>query len=367
MLAWLAACESRYGAYLTVKGDIRFDEVELYFGIGIDSSGPGSGSAFATPRGPQTGLIFDRKFDASDIVTLDATTETTFYMPPDEKNSQLGPYVVAVALAGGQPVGIAEYFDFAVPSDAVHQYILPLTAWNPLTMERWGERPGCVMWRQARDRDQVVAVVRADDRDCDALPRDMDCSDLCSAQSPACAAGMTFCNVSSFCALGCSLMGLCAPAMCLPDATCADPACAQLSGLDQRLACGRDKTTEHLELLLDRGSIGGNLGLCDVAYSFSPGLPCNQPMFVSLTPGFETKFNPKIYTTNSVPTECTLELTGPSTTIAIDETHHALISLAPQNVGPRVTFILGIKWSGRDQCLGGGFEAVPGGRVFDCK
>ena len=49
LLLLLAGCESRYGAYLMVQGDIQFDEVELYFGVPIDSSGPGSGTQFAAP------------------------------------------------------------------------------------------------------------------------------------------------------------------------------------------------------------------------------------------------------------------------------------------------------------------------------
>jgi len=369
MLACLCACETRFGAYLVVKGDTDFDQVELYFGKPIDSSGPGSGNAFATPmRGQQSGTIFDRTFDATDLGTIESANHTTFYLPPDEKNQLLGSYVVAVAIAGDSPVGIAELFDFTVPTDVVHEYHLDLTAWNPTTMERWGQQPGCVAWKKPRDgHDPVVAVVHSDDRDCDALASNVDCSDLCSQQSPACATGLTFCNSSpTFCALGCSVNNMCAATMCLPDAACTTPECVGLTNLDERLACGRDKTPLHLELLVDRSAVANN-ALCEVAFSFSPGVPCNQPLFVNLSAGFATKFNPKISPSTSAPGECLLELTGPSNTIAVDDDYHALVSLAPSTtVGARVTFIVGLKWSQRDICDVGGYQTMPGGRVFTC-
>lgn len=374
VLVCLAACgESRYGAYLVVQGEIEFDEIELYFGAPIDSSGTGSGNQFATPTfGQQSGLVFDRKFDASDRVTMMPTTQTTFYLPSDDKNQQLGMYVVAVALSGGQPVGIAEFFDFKVPSDVVHEYHLDLTAWNPMMMERWGERPGCVAWQKQRDgHDPIVAVVRNDDRDCDAMARDVDCSDLCSAGAAGCNVDQTLCDSTGFCALGCNRSGACTPALCLPDATCIDPNCKALTSIDQRLACGREKTPIHLELLLHRDAAIGK-ALCTRTLMFRPtldmpGRPCKDPIIESIDPAFKTMFAPVIAQSQIDPLSCELHLTGNVATIADLDEYHALVSIAPANLGPRITFVFGLSWSGSDQCQFEGYDTnYVGSMMFDC-
>jgi hypothetical protein len=368
----LAACESRYGAYMMVQGDIEFDEVELYFGVPIDSSGPGNGTAFATPSfGAQQGKIYDRVFDASDAVKLTPTTATTFYLPPDDNNAQLGSYVVAVALAGGHPVGIAEYFDFEVPTDVVHQYVLDLVPWDAMTMDRWGERPGCVEWKKQRDSGSIVAVVHDDDRDCDSMSRDMDCSDLCSAQSPSCIS-QSFCDNVSFCALGCSSSGLCRASVCLPDQVCSNTMCATLSDLQSRIACGREATSDHIELYVDR-MLGTDV-MCARTFTFAPNpsvagpVPCLDPKLIELSPGFDASYAPKITQSPTDPMTCTLDLTGTTTTIGDLEEHHALVSIAPSVVGPRMTFIVGVVWSRNDGCTpGGGYFIDPLGKLFECK
>src|SRR5258706_13061476 len=61
----LGACSSRYGAYFVIEGDQEFDQLELYFGADSGSD------KFATPAlGPQSGRVFERQYDASDVVAV---------------------------------------------------------------------------------------------------------------------------------------------------------------------------------------------------------------------------------------------------------------------------------------------------------
>lgn len=343
-MLFVCACDSRYGAYFVIKSDVEFDAVEVYFGTPIDSSGPGSGDSFATPTfGAQRGTLFDRTFADADVLTVGATTETTFYVPPTEANQQLGAYVAAVALSGGHPVGIAEYFGFAVPSDVVHEYQLKLAPWNPQEAERWGDTPGCLVWKHARDNGTgFVAVVHGDDRDCDTLVRNADCNDLCSAGSPACAADTSFCGgATGVCALGCSANGVCSPSLCLPPATC-DTTCAALGNVTDRLACGAAKTSNHAEIFVERND---TLQMCAMEFLFSPGVPCVMPKIEAKVPADLTGFT---YAISSVPGNtmmCNLGvIQDPMTPLDDFDEHHLLISFAPPtNIGPRPTVVIGIQ------------------------
>lgn len=371
LLVLAAACDTQYGAYFVIQSDVEIDRVELYFGTQVDSSGSGSGDQFATPTfGQQSGLVFGRTFDASDIAMTAPVLETTYYVPPTDTSHDLGAYVAAVAFKGDKPVGIAEYFDFAVPTDEVHKYTLKLVPWEQQQVERWGGAPGCLVWKRTRaDRDDIVAVVRADDRDCDAMARDVDCNDLCSGTSPACASG--FCNVSGTCALGCTRSGLCAATMCLPELTCSDSECAQASTVAEKLLCGLNKVPAHLELVVDRNGALGGMPLCATALMFRPeGLfPCKDPNIEVMTGDFKAMFTPTVEQSPMDPSSCVLKLNGPATTIGSTDQHHALISVASANgVGPRVTFIIGLAWSSSDQCIFEGYraEGTASGNIFDC-
>jgi hypothetical protein len=337
LLVVLGACESRFGAYLTVQGAVELDEVELYFGAAVDTPVL-PGNAFASPTfGPQMGTIFDRTYDASDVVMMRATTQTTFYLPPDERNQKLGAYVAAVAIAGGKPVGIAEYFDFKIPSDAVHEYILELAPWDPSRMERWGDRPGCVTWKHDRkDRDPIVAVVHDDDRDCDALASAMDCSDVCHAQSPACSVDRMFCGVTGTCALGCTRSGICAPSLCLPPTACTSLCSGQPSIID-RVACGAANTNDHIEIYVERTD---QKLMCVNQFQFKPGVPCTAPI-VEATDEVQPGVTWSVAQTSGDPASCTLMISPPGSLLE-NVLQHALISVAPMTVGPRVTFVVGV-------------------------
>jgi len=338
----LAACESHYGAYFVIEGDVELDQVELYFGTTMDSSGPGNATSFASPMfGAQQGLLFERSFDSADVALVKPTKSTTYYVPARATNDQLGAYVAAVALSGGKPVGIAEYFDFAVPPDQVFEYHLKLVPWDPQAMERWGETPGCVEWRHPRDRDPLVAVVHRDDRDCDTMVRDADCDDLCSAESPACAASSLFCNSGTVCALGCSAAGGCAPSMCLPPTTCTS-LCQSKVTLKDKLACGAANTTSHMEIFVDRSDFQQ---ACATDYSFHPGVTCSMPVIEAKDTGMDTGYTYTINEDPSDPTSCMLTVAqSPAVTFADSAMHHVLVSFAPQVAGkPRPTVVVGIQ------------------------
>lgn len=369
MLLLVAACESRYGAYLVIKGDVHFDQVELYFGKPIDSSGPGSGTAFATPSfGPQSGLVFERLFDASDVVTVPASTQTTYYLRADA-STHLGAYVVAVALKDGKPVGIAEYFDFAVPTDTVHEYILDVAPWNPQLMERWGEAPGCVAWKKPRgSRGAVVAVVHDDDRDCDAQVAAADCDDLCNAQSSLCTPEKMFCsNNIGYCALGCARNGTCAPSLCLPPMTCS-PLCQNAATFEARIECGAVMDpTPHFEIFVDRDQ---DQQLCAEAFSFAPGEPCTMPKIEATDPKIPDDFTYMVKTDSDDPNKCTLEVVVNAGAVLGDfENHHILISIAPEGAGPRHTLIVGVQVDPTTAfCASDSYKVVaPLQPVFDCK
>ncbi len=364
----LAACESRYGAYLVVKGDVHFDQVELYFGKPIDSSGPSS--KFATPSfGPQQGLVFKRTFDASDLQSVTATTQTTYYVPAAD-NQYLGAYVVAVALLDGKPVGIAEYFDFAVPTDSVHEYVLEVEPWNPQVMERWGDAPGCIAWKKPRDnRGAIVAVVHDDDRDCDAVIAANDCDDLCSEGSDVCAPETEFCETGTVvsCAVGCSKQGTCTPTMCLPPTTCSS-FCQNAATYQEQLECGTlMEPTPHFEVLVDRDQA---LDLCAVQFKLSPGAKCVMPRIEAIDPKAAPDFTYMVKTDSDDPTICKLDIAVTSG-VKFEPTvnHHMLISIAPEATGPRYTFTVGVQVVATPTfCVAEPYTVVtPPKPLFDCR
>ena len=368
VLLVVTACETpRYGAYLEISSDVEIDEVELYFGKPVDSSGPG-GDGFATPMlGRQAGVVFDRKFDAADVVTLAATKHTTYYLPANETNQKLGAYVVVVGLSQGEPVGIAEYFDFAVPGGAVHQYLLRLEPYAQQRVDRWGGRPGCIAWKRVRGSSETIAaVVRETDRDCDAMAVDDDCDDLCSAGTGTCTAGETFCQTTTACAAGCNRSGLCAPTLCLPPITCTSP-CTALGSFESRLECGTLQSPDtHFEVYVDRTATDQ---ICADKIAIKPGVPCAMPMIEVIDPTAAGDFTYTIEQDTNEPAQCLLTVTQSATAMLGDfENHHLLISLARANVGPRITFIMGIQPTNNDGCTQTPYVFDPAGAdaIFDC-
>jgi hypothetical protein len=362
LLLHVAACESRYGAYFTIKGDIEFDQVELYFGTPM---APGS-TAFATPTfGLVLGQVFDRTYDASDDVTLATRKQTTYYVPGTDKNQALGAYVIVVALSGGKPVGISEFFNFTVPSDAVHEYALTLEPWNPAEAERWGDKPGCVAWRRPRGGNDVAAVVHKDDLDCDTMSKFTDCNDLCPSGSPLCMAGQAVCD--SPCAIGCSTTGICAPTTCLPPTAC-DDSCTTSTNLVDHLRCGSD-VPEHTEIYVD--TLDGQMCAQTLLFALplDPDLPAQC-------------LNPAILFTDVPPSDIAFAISeiaqNPQCMLAFDQstnfnfttTVHLLISIAQSDPSkPRRTAVIGIHprpIAATDACEPTGYDVTLGGQVYSC-
>ena len=138
MVALLAACSDRYGAHFTVKGHdaIQFDRAEFYFGEEAGMKVPVPPGHLATE--PEPGLLMRRLVSESDVVSLDAKAGSlTYFVPPGDVNDKLGDYVLVIAYAGDQRVGIAELFDFAIPTDeAVYKYELPLVPYANEAIEQ---------------------------------------------------------------------------------------------------------------------------------------------------------------------------------------------------------------------------------------
>jgi hypothetical protein len=210
-------------------------------------------------------------------------------------------------------------------------------------MERWGEAPGCVAWKKPRDvTAPIVAVVRDDDRDCDAQVAAADCDDLCSAQSPACTPGEMFCSDNvGYCALGCTRNGTCAPALCLPPMTCS-PLCQNAATLQERIECGATMDpTPHFEIFVERDQA---LHPCTTQLVFDPGAACTMPKIEAADPQISADFTYMIKTDPDNPAKCKLEVAVTPTAVLGDfDNHHLLVSIAPEGAGPRHTFIVGVQ------------------------
>jgi hypothetical protein len=279
----LGACETRFGAYLRIDGDgrgIRFEQVELYFGVPIDATD------FGTPAGTFSGKVFAREFEDTDIYDVprnadgSKATETTYWLPGGGP-TKLGSYVAAVAFRDGMPVGIGERFDFRIDPAAVAVYDLELEPYVAATTDRWGSDPTCLAWRRPRDgAASVVAVVRGDDRDCDLLASNADCNDACPSGSTGCDAERVVCGDPAGCALGCSDDMFCIREVCISPTACGF--CAPMLTLDEKLGCAIDREIDHIEIEVKTDQGGAP---CASEAVFTPyGLPCKNPAIEWIDP-----------------------------------------------------------------------------------
>jgi hypothetical protein len=358
LLLQLAACESHYGAYFEIKGDIELDQVELYFGAPL---APGSPGLFATPTfGVLAGQLFDRVYEVSDEVTVSPRKQTTYYVEANETNQALGAYVVVVALSGGRPVGIGEYFNFKVPSDAVYEYSLTLVPWNPAEAERWGDKPGCVAWKRQRGGNDIAAIVHKNDRDCDVLDQTVDCNDLCTTGSTLCDASQTLCLGQ--CALGCNFGGICVAKQCLPTSAC-DSNCLGLTDPGARFRCAIERAGDHLRIFVD--TIEGTM--CSHMYQFRLSLDtsvaCIDPKFEyqDVTSGFGYQ----ITADPTNPGDCVISSTQ-SSVVAFTSAHTFVVSFADADpTKPRRSVIISVE-PGATPCQTMGYHLEPAGSIYDC-
>jgi hypothetical protein len=292
LLAVLAACGDRYGAYFTVDGHdtIEFDRVELYFG-------EKDGDEVPVPPGhmsiePEPGLLFRRQAADSDNVMLAAPASSyTYFVPPGEANDRLGDYVLAIAYRGNDPVGIGELFGFEVPTDeVVFTYQIPLVGYANEAIERWGRpAPDCIRWKRDRgDGPTIVAMARGNDADCDAfVDRDDpagDCEPLryCDgSRGPGCVSDSACVALDGNDGNGCRIgtcqnkdgqTSACSPTTCAVDAVCT--ACDLDASPRELLECVLLANGTHLDYPI---TVKPSQALCSEPYKVFVRLPTIVP------------------------------------------------------------------------------------------
>ncbi len=360
-LVLVAGCSSRQGAYLAIEGGkagLAFDHVELYFGSGNATVIPRTPATAAIPTPPPPGKRFTRQFSPADRYDLGAKAKRLDYFLPAEAQPSGGKYVAVVAFAGSTPVGVGELFDYVVPTDKLFEYAIELEAFDPARVELWGDgsEPGCLRYNRSRSGPGTIAVVRADDNDCDAVTGHLDCQDLsyCTAGS-ACSADTKgrACIVTDHgdCSLGACIDGQgCVPATCEIAGVCADT-CVGMPDVASQLACGLAQPLSHQDIVVDCTLAAMNnvlRPLCDPYVAIIPvppvngtAVPCTLPAIDSPANGISDNYQFAI-TTDLATGNCLISVTGMDSTTAFDHTpdHHLLISIASTS-GPRWTFVLG--------------------------
>jgi hypothetical protein len=365
----LAACSSHYGTYLIVDGSsskLAFDRVELYFGAPVEVQG------FATPAHPgfNPGPVFSRAFVATDIVQQPTGASATYYVPPGGDNDALGAYVLAIAYQGQTPVGIGERFGFEIAAGKqVYEYPIALEPYVAAAVERWGPTPDCIAWQHHRAADpanatSLVAVVRADDRDCDGFETAVDCDDLafCAADDPACNV-RSVCGTSTTCAIGCvATTGTCKSQLCVTPGLCAPMCALKGSDIKARYDCGIVQSLDHTEIKLATHS-----GVpCETQFAVVPfGNPCKDARLEyadsRITDGYT-------FQVGDDGLQCLVTLIAPSTNAPFVGDDHIVISFdAPTGGGLRWSFVLGLTGGSVTSCPPPPtYSVTPAGTVDDC-
>lgn len=322
-----------FGTYFIADGtnaQIDFDHAEFFFGSQTDGS-------YASPLGASAGRVFRRLFVPSDAAVAASANRTATYYLPSGSSTSVGNYVLAVGRnAADAVVGVADASDFPLANgEEVIKVQLDLVPPDS-NVEIWGVNATCAAWTRAGSPN--VAVVQEDDRDCDGAEVRDDCNDLafCAPGDPGCSTEPSLCE--SPCAVGCRSNDACEPALCLPASTCALPdGCKNASTLAERIACVAEGAVQLTAVvpLMDDGR--------PCADSFSIALPggteCARPVieYGQLTADGYT------FRIQDDGTSCKVEIKAPSTPGALDD-HHLLVSIdAPSGIGPRLTFLLGVK------------------------
>ena len=329
----LCSCgPDQFGTYFIADGQsaqINFDHAEFFFGSQTDG-------AYASPLGPSTGRVFDRRFVPSDR-SVAASNRTASYYLPSSSTTDVGNYVLAVARDADEViVGVADASDFPVASrNEVIKVELPLVP-PQSGVAVWGDDASCAAW--SRGGGANVAVIREDDRDCDGADHNADCNDLsyCAPGDATCSTTTSLCTTP--CALGCRSSTACAPALCLPAETCSLPSgCTTAATLAERLSCIISRSAGQ------RASVS----------LMADGRPCADSILIPI-PGGTDCGRPAIEATQSLAdgytfrvqdngTSCKIDIKAP-TTLAALSLHYLLVSIdAPSGIGPRQTFIVSVK------------------------
>lgn len=356
LLAVLAACSDHYGAYFVVDGSgIELDRVEFYFGEKVGTKVPVPPSHATTE--PEPGLLFRRQLSDSDVVTLSSPASTlTYFVPPDDENAKLGDYLLVIAYKGDKAVGMAELFDFEVPTEnVVYRYDLSLVDYATQSIEKWGRpTPDCIRWKRDRGSEpDLIAMTRGNDVDCDAfVDRDdpaADCEPLryCDGSGNAGCLGAAACvTVEDGCRIGTCQNKDGGSSSCVPTSCAVDPVCT---------VCDLHASPRELLdcVLLGAGThqdypvtVKPSQALCTEPYKVKIELPvgvmCLNPKieaWVNWMTG--TPFNYQI--ASGIDNTCVLTLSPPTPGETFEGVPHMMISI--DTVGgptPRQTIIFGL-------------------------
>lgn len=265
------------GRYLLVEGDaaqITFDHVELFFGRHVTDRLPAALPGYTPSTAAGTEELMRRLVPGVSGVQAiaDAPVARVDLALPAEVADRVGEYVLVIAYAGATPVGIGARADFTAQPSSITRYEIELEPYptDPATFARWGvggNGQDCVRWKRG---DEVVAVVRDKDLDCDGfLDDEVDCDPMSY-----CAGECTYTDLAP-CATdttGC-VYGRCANSLAngAPTRTCAAETCLATAACDA--ACIGGTVVERLTCALGKAH-GGS----DVPLPLTPeGALCSSP------------------------------------------------------------------------------------------
>ncbi|HSD89230.1 MAG TPA: hypothetical protein VLB44_16995 [Kofleriaceae bacterium] len=363
ILLTLGACESRYGTYFTIDGEgneIHFDHVRLYFGSSTD------GTAIGKPSGATTGKVYLQQFDPSDEFDVPKVgdgshaTQTTYWLPYAHENMSLA-YVAAVAFDADKPVGIGEVIGFKLEPDVVDTYDVEL---QPATfgVDLWGSDPGCLAWTRQRDGTfTTVAVLPANDSDCDGIVASADCNDLCPPDTRSCSPDLSVCGTADTCGLACAKQNSCTITVCMPDTACSSTCALTAATLDARLGCAIDHTVNHIQINVDVMQDQP----CANQFVFTPyGRPCINPRIEWADPRLDDW---KFQISANGTTDCQLQMESASNAPFVGD-HHVIVSFDPlPGQSSRWSAIVGVQ-PGITQCTTEGYQVVnpEAGAPYEC-
>lgn len=242
------------GRYLLVEGDaaqITFDHVELFFGHHVTDRLPAALPGYA----PATATVSEELMrrvapGVSGVQAIaDAPVAHVDLALPADVADRLGEYVLVIAYRGATPVGIGARADFTAQPSSITRYQVELEAYptDPTTFARWGvggAGQDCVRWRRG---DEVVAVVRDEDLDCDGfIDAGVDCDPMSYCDGECAYAEPAPCATD---AIGC-VYGRCANSVAngAPMRTCAAETCLATTACDAD--CDGDTVVERLTCAL---------------------------------------------------------------------------------------------------------------------
>lgn len=364
-VACLHGCEDRYGTYITITAgtkDQAFDTLDLYFGVDA------RGAMVATPKHAQVNpdrpsLSVRRQIAETDHKTFDSrVSEYTVWIPDGGENDELGPYLLAIASAGGVRVGSGELFDFHITTDReAVLYDLTLDPFELSDFEEWGRGAhdgDCLRYERDRgpDRPEVVAIGRDDDVDCDSFadrgPEAVDCEPLifCDGQGGAGCIGRSPClHDENQCSVGvCANKDgsslTCAEDACVDDVLC--ETCDLSKPPAEILECALLDTSTHPATDLPV-PVRGDGRLCRDPMDFDVGLPfpCTNAAVEAVAyyqdsaPFAFEAINP-----GPAPNVCRIRISSTESDAPFAGVPHLLVTV--DSAGRRLGFVVGLIESG---------------------